>query len=110
PIEKSRFGQALAYDAARERVVLFGGSDTSGYFGDTWTWDGQQWTEEHPAVSPPARQNFAMTYDASRRMVIAFGGYGEAERLDDTWGWDGTTWSPISTPHAPRARYDHTMA
>ena len=39
------------------KVVLFGGSPSGqgDVVGDTWVWDGTQWTEEHPAHSPPAR-------------------------------------------------------
>ena len=36
-----RNGAALAYDARRERVVLFGGSGASP---ETWEWDGARWT------------------------------------------------------------------
>ena len=31
-------------DLARERIVLFGGSDSgSEVYGDTWEWDGEAW-------------------------------------------------------------------
>jgi len=36
----------MAYDAARRRVVLFGGGPNSPPFqslGDTWEWDGVKW-------------------------------------------------------------------
>ena len=40
----ARGGSAMAYDAARGRVVLFGGADVDGTpLGDTWTWDGTTW-------------------------------------------------------------------
>ena len=36
---------AMAYDSARERIVLFGGrTDRSGDLNDTWEWDGRTWT------------------------------------------------------------------
>ena len=36
----------LAYDAAREQVVLFGGADSAGnVLDDTWAWDGTEWTQ-----------------------------------------------------------------
>ena len=31
---------AMAYDAARGEVVLFGGSDGTSILNDTWVWDG----------------------------------------------------------------------
>jgi hypothetical protein len=34
----------MTYDAARGEVALFGGADnSSGFHGDTWTWDGTHW-------------------------------------------------------------------
>jgi hypothetical protein len=45
PGPAARGGQAMAYDAGRERVVLYGGFDANGRakFADTWEWDGQRW-------------------------------------------------------------------
>ncbi|MHB8878486.1 MAG: hypothetical protein ACYC8T_32720, partial [Myxococcaceae bacterium] len=43
----ARYGHALAYDAARQRVVLFGGLD-SAYLTDTWEWDGTTWVRRTP--------------------------------------------------------------
>ena len=40
-----RFLNALAFDAARHRVVLFGGQTAAGVLGDTWEWDGAAWTQ-----------------------------------------------------------------
>lgn len=33
----------LAYDKARQRVILFGGSNRQQRLGDTWEWDGKSW-------------------------------------------------------------------
>jgi hypothetical protein len=45
----------MAYDAARSQIVLFGGySLEDGEVGDTWTWDGTDWTQ-HPAGSAVLR-------------------------------------------------------
>jgi hypothetical protein len=40
-----RNGQALAYDARRDRVVLFGGYDGVRDVVDLWEWDGSVWAE-----------------------------------------------------------------
>src|SRR5262245_45348724 len=62
----ARQRQAIAYDLARGRTVLFGGLDvTLSPLGDTWEWDGAQWTALSPASSPSARYGHAMAYDAS---------------------------------------------
>ena len=39
-----RFMHAMAYDAARDRTILYGGSDGPQTFADTWEWDGKRWT------------------------------------------------------------------
>src|SRR6266496_225453 len=60
----ARAGMGMAYDAAQEQVVLFGGVDCSlgNEFNDTWVWDGTTWTQVFPASSPSARES-DMTYD-----------------------------------------------
>jgi len=47
---------AMAYDAARGRVVLYGGGGDRGkgvppywYLDDVWEWDGTRWTRAAPA-------------------------------------------------------------
>src|SRR5207249_2869094 len=81
----------MAYDAARNQVVLFGGGDPRN-FADTWTWDGVDWTQRTPAHSPSGRRGMGMTYDAARTQVVMFGGY-NGGFLADTWTWDGTDWT-----------------
>jgi hypothetical protein len=39
-----RMAHALAYDADRRRVVLFGGQTADATVEETWEWDGQTWT------------------------------------------------------------------
>jgi hypothetical protein len=55
---------AMAYDAASEEVVDFGGSSGVQALGDTWTWDGDEWHERSPGTRPPARETASMAYDA----------------------------------------------
>jgi hypothetical protein len=102
-----RTGAALVYDAATGQLLLFGGSSkigtASGYFSDTWTWNGSTWTQLHPATSPPARHNAAMIYDATGQDVVLFGGY-DGQYLGDTWTWNGSTWTQQDTPAAPAPR------
>ena len=38
-----RLLHAMAYDAARGRLVLYGGDDGRRLFDDTWEWDNKQW-------------------------------------------------------------------
>jgi hypothetical protein len=89
-----RTDTSMAYDAARQQVVLFGGSDPGGGSTDqTWTWDGVRWMRQLPAQSPPARSWAAMAYDAAAGKIVLFGGEnGHGVLFGDTWMWDGSTW------------------
>jgi cysteine-rich repeat protein len=68
-----RSGHVMAYDATRDRVVLFGGYDGT-YRNDTWEWDGSTWTLLSSQTSPPPRTGHAMAYDATRGRIVLFGG------------------------------------
>ncbi|MFC1609820.1 kelch repeat-containing protein [Myxococcota bacterium] len=88
---------AMAYDAARAVVVLFGGSaDVSDYLSDTWEYDGKTWTEVgwYAGASAPSRRNaHAIAYDANRTVSVLFGGQYD---YNDTWEYDGNTWREIT--------------
>jgi len=99
------------YDAAvgtlGGRVVLFGGDDStsavgndSHLLGDTWRWDGTDWTQPCSVTSAPPRQGGAMP--TLNGTLFLFGGEGSFVRLlDDTWVWDGSSWREGYTPRLP---------
>lgn len=113
----ARFDHALAYDSARQRVVLFGGearatgSAAANYLDDTWEWDGTSWVRLEPAVSPPPRSRHALAYDPRRGRVVLVGGIGpDGLALYDTWEWDGTAWSQPNPWNTPPSRAGHGLA
>jgi cysteine-rich repeat protein len=110
PMPNSRNHQAMAYDAARKKMVMFGGYD-AGFLNDTWEWDNAlgTWTKSSPEHSPPGRQLHGMAYDASRGVVVMFGGSSPMGVLNDTWEYDGADWSKV-TPQAPSPRYAFGMS
>jgi hypothetical protein len=81
----------MAFDPAREEVLLFGGRDVR-TFDDTWTWDGADWVRRRPAHSPSKRVYPAMAYDVARGGLLLFGGFG-ADLWGDTWTWNGSDWA-----------------
>jgi hypothetical protein len=98
---------ALAYDSSRGVTVLFGGlADQGGALRDTWEWDGQRWTEQFPATSPPATSNHAMAFDSRRGVVVLFSGQGNS---GNTWEYDGQTWTLVAQS-GPVSRVRHSMA
>jgi hypothetical protein len=102
----ARDGLGMAYDTTTQKVVVFGGCTRFcvQFLGDTWTWDGTNWTKEYPASSPPSEHQMGMTYDDARSRVVLFGGSNSSGLLGDTWTWDGTTWTQESPPTSPPAR------
>jgi hypothetical protein len=101
-----RVGAAMAYDSARGEVVLFGGSDFSTQFGDTWVWNGTTWTQRFSAIAPRPRAAHAMAYDAARGQIVLFGGVGSGAVLNDTWVWDGSTWTQKFPASVPPGRFN----
>ena len=118
-----RSNVAIAYDPATKQVVLFGGISSLGNTGmlsDTWTWDGTDWTQQHPATSPLARDDAALAYDGATNQLVLFGGGSNKPRigglvpppLNDTWIWDGSNWHqqhPTTSPlpvRSPGLAYD----
>jgi hypothetical protein len=77
----------VAYDAARQRVVLFRGTD-----GSTWEHDGTSWVQEAPTTVPATSAGFTLTYDAARAQTVLSGGF-TASGSWDTWVWNGTDWA-----------------
>ena len=104
-----RYGHGMVYDAARQRVLLFGGWSAAGFENDTWEYDGITWTRRSPAVSPPARWIHAMTYDAARQRVVVFSGAASGH-FNDTWEWDGSNWTQKLTTTAPHPQQGAAMA
>ena len=109
----ARAFHALAWDAARETVVLFGGlgeaagacgEEDSALCSDTWEWDGEIWRRRDVAEHPPARQLHGMAWDGGRGRVLLFGGYARGEDLGDTWEWDGDAWLRRDPPRSPQPR------
>jgi len=100
----------IAYDGAKETIVLFGGDDGTAPLGDTWEWRGSNWVERFPKVSPPPRAMASMVYDAAIRRVVLFGGVGDwvnSRRCpyNDAWTWNGISWTQQYPTNVPLGRF-----
>lgn len=92
---------AMAYDAKRDRVVLFGGNSFGVDLGDTWEFDGKQNVWSLVATGGPApRSGHAMAYDPLRQRVVLVGG--DCGGCGGTYEWDGSSWVFFAGP-TPRA-------
>ena len=113
PSQRSRHG--MAFDSARNRVVLFGGylqPNPPNYFptDETWEWDGSTWEKKEPLKRPPPRVQFGMAFDSTRKRVIIFGGATDPGELNDTWAWNGTSWEELTPTTRPSVRSTMPMA
>jgi hypothetical protein len=105
-----RRGAAMAYDAKRRRVVLFGGSSSPARdatscscLGDTWEWDGMGWKQVMTSPSPPALTGARLAYDPLRGELVLFGGIADGTTTAQTWTFDGA-WHAVTPNVSPPAR------
>lgn len=117
-----RYGASMAYDAADQELVLFGGCQTGGCYpalGDTWGFYGGQWHDLSSLVgtAPSARGFSVFAWESSLSELILFGGEagnGSSVRyLADTWGFAHNVWTNLTsnlTGPAPPARASAVMA
>jgi hypothetical protein len=117
PGPEGRAGSALAWDEARDELLLHGGlSAQEGAKTGTYTFDGVEWTLVDAAG--PSLRTVSATYDAERGVVVLLGneppnGYtslkptnpppdnGPCEDANvEAWEWDGSSWSarPLGPP------------
>ncbi|TMQ53326.1 MAG: hypothetical protein E6K73_01525 [Candidatus Eisenbacteria bacterium] len=104
---------SLVRDAARDRLVLFGGFQGGhGDFNDVWSLalgGSARWRVERPAGTPPAaREGQATAYDSRRGRMLVLGGSSNGGDLGDVWSLDLTgtmSWQQvIPSGTAPAAR------
>lgn len=113
-------GAAMAYDARRDVLVLFGGLGTQysrdwpPLYDTVWEFDGTAWTshaKRSGAVAwPRKRHSHLLFYDPVRQRIILSQGkttcYDPNQDtgyynyrwlgLGDTWSWDGTAWTLLT--------------
>ena len=108
-----RWRAAMAYDAARHVVVMFGGASANyaSVYNDTWEYDGAAWTKKVSVngLAPAPRYDHALAYDAQRQKIVLYGGSGIGPG-ELHWEWDGTNWTRVSAAAPdPGARQQHAM-
>lgn len=92
----ARWTPAVCFDSARGRVVLHGG-----YFpnivpaGDTWEWDGSQWSQipvSGPAATTSQR---VLVFDTARGCSVLLHS-SSGSGVNQTWTWNGAVWTQAS--------------
>ena len=104
----ARLWHGMAFDSVHGKVVMFGGTASDAqpfsYLSDTWLWDGTNWTQAYPPVSPSGRQAPAMAFDSVHGQVVLFGGADASGPQGDTWVWDGSFWNAQEVMQPPARR------
>lgn len=93
----ARTNAMIAWDAASQQVVMYGGDDGQRALQDMWAWNGSAWTELAATNPPGALESGMMASDPVRGRVLMFGGGGSSQ----TWEWNGTAWRD-ATPVTPQ--------
>jgi hypothetical protein len=109
PSERS--SSAIVYRKTDNKVVLVGGFGQTVY-GDTWTFDGNNWTDTGESLEP--HYGTGSAYDEVRGAIVLFSGVGTNHMPlgAETWELaDGTPWTKkTSLPQSPSARTAAGMA
>jgi hypothetical protein len=97
----ARYTPAMAFDEARNRIVLYGGRwSNATVHSDTWVLENDEWVEL--LVGGPGRRGDAgMVYDRERQVSVLAGGAEIEDTSQATWEFDGNAWSPVSTVYSP---------
>lgn len=103
-----RKNHAMAFDAERGLMILFGGDIDDN---QTWAYDGVDWTVvNEEGNGPDPRGAHGMVYDSNRKKIVLFGGSSGNTYYLDTWEWDGTTWQNVSPEIIEGEEDDHPPA
>jgi len=112
----ARYVPSMVYDSLRDRLIIFGGRDEFGWFGDVWALNltgPPVWTELTPAGTPPsARFGHEAIYDPVRDRMLVFLGY-DGQFQNDLWELSlaGTpTWTQLSPAGTPPSLRDYTAS
>ncbi len=95
----AREEMAMVFDVGAGRTLLFGGynRDTDTILGDTWVYDGTDWTQLTPATTPSPRYRTASVYDSVRQRMVIYGGFDGVQILTQTFEFLVDNWLQIST-------------
>ncbi|HEY5798664.1 MAG TPA: hypothetical protein VIT92_00510 [Burkholderiaceae bacterium] len=104
---------SMAFDDARQEMVLFGGNRAyaGNYLADTWVWRDGAWQQRSDA-GPGARSNARLVYDPSSKTMLLLGGLHALEpdsqgrvwvqANHDMWEWNGSRWQEIFAQRSPQ--------
>lgn len=120
----ARYSTAMAFDATRKTVILFGGVKytpgppaSSAFDAETWEWNGSAWTKLAPITlpAPPSARAYQAMVGYVRggvNKILMVGGAGSVVGTDTTWEWDGAavSWTNRTPATGPTVRGNPGLA
>jgi len=110
----TRATNAIAYNRANNRMIIFGGGYNGGYYNDVWALDltisSEHWTRLYPTgTAPEERSGFAFAYNAGTNKLYIFDGFNYIAGMvyNDAYVLDisSLTWTEIdATGEGPSER------
>ncbi len=111
-------GHSLTYDAANDKVILFGGGSGLTLYGDVYEYDytSNSWVDARPwqlNATPNKRTDHTFTFGPHNAEDLLFGGIDNSSSYQPgTWIYvsQSRTWFQATTAVSPLARKNHAMA
>lgn len=101
----------LAYDAARNQVIMLGLDDKLATQMYTYDAGAGTWNHATPAAVPPCVNEGALTWQSSNETVLYSGGVcSNSAAADDTYEWDGSTWNKVEVVTAATRLFGAALA
>jgi galactose oxidase-like protein len=99
----ARRGAAMAFMAATERVLLWGGLGEQTFLNDTWEWDGDGWIQVADTGPSPV-EGAGLAYDSLRNVAVLFTSDANST-VWETWEWDGEGWTQVEDTGPQASNY-----
>jgi hypothetical protein len=95
--------RAVAYDAARDVLVMFGGTlaFTTIPLSTTNAFSGGNWSFPEDVSSPGARSLFGMSSDPATGVIYMLGGISDQDFFADFWKFENGLWNPLTVEGTP---------
>jgi hypothetical protein len=112
PVDRVYHTMAAQPGDSTQKILLYGGTSSQvQYLSDTWSFDGNEWTQ-HLVIGPPSSYGGALVFHDAIGSFVHFGGFSPPplqQFRDDTYEWDGSNWSAVFAP-GPSPRVYPMMA
>ena len=88
----------LAYDAARDQVIMLGENDKAATLMYAYDAATSTWKQLTPTTLPPCANEATLAYNSTTQKVFYTGGVcAGSSATEDNMEWDGTNWKAVDT-------------